>query len=181
MKLTRPRLLVLLLALAIAAWLVLFFIERSYDEGPNYSRIEDDVFLGGDEPQPPSGTRAVLNLCEFKDPYEAEVHLWESIRDAEPAPDRDWLEWLERMVRFVDLQRQEGRPIYVHCRNGVSRSAMVLAGYYMWKNNWTRDEALDFIRARRPQIRPNPAFRDLLLEWEKKLREQTLESRLQAG
>ncbi len=41
--------------------------------------------------------------------------------------------------------------------------AMVLA--------WTRDQALEFLRSRRPGVRPNPAFMELLLEWERSLKE----------
>ena len=34
---------------------------------------------------------------------------------------------------------------------------------------WTRDEALEFIRTMRPQVRPNPAFTPLLKQWEAEL------------
>ena len=40
--------------------------------------------------------------------------------------------------------------------------------YLMAKNHWTRDEALEFVRSRRPVVCPNPAFMELLLEWERK-------------
>ena len=62
--------------------------------------------------------------------------------------------------------------MYVHCRNGVSRSAMVMAAYLMRRENWNREQALEFLRSRRPGVRPNPAFLALLSEWE-----QTLKSR----
>src|SRR5260370_12850918 len=76
--------------------------EQSLEE-PSYSRIEDGLYMGGDVPQPPPGVRAVLNLCEKKDPYQAEMHEWEPIRDAEPAPD---LKWLKRMVELVAASRR---------------------------------------------------------------------------
>jgi protein-tyrosine phosphatase len=132
-------------------------------EPPNYSRIEDGLFLGGHVPRPPPGATAVLNLCETADPYQAEVHRWEPIRDAEPAPD---LEWLRRQVEFVESQRRAGRVVFVHCRNGVSRSGMVVAAYLMSRECWSPDEALRHVRSQRPGVRPNPAFLRLLLEWE---------------
>ena len=47
----------------------------------------------------------------------------------------------------------------------------VVTAYLMYKNQWTRDEALEFIRSKRPFVRPNPAFMQLLLEWELLLEE----------
>jgi hypothetical protein len=162
----RVRLVVLgvLLAASLGALLFLFWLERLYDDaGQNYAQIEVGLWMGGDVTKPPRGTQAVLNLCEKPDPYRAEVHLWEPIPDRDPAPS---LAWLRRMVEFVDAQRRAGLTVYVHCRNGVSRSGMVVTAYEMYKNHWTRDEALAFVRSKRPIARPNPAFMKRLKEWE---------------
>jgi dual specificity phosphatase 12 len=72
-------------------------------------------------------------------------------------------------VEWVAARRQEGRTTFVHCRNGVSRSALVVTAYLMWKNRWGREEALRSVRTRRPEARPNPAFMERLLEWERVL------------
>ena len=109
----------------------------------------------------------MLNLCETEDPYNAEVHKWSAIPDAEPAPS---LDWLREQVEFVDAQRRAGLPTYIHCRAGISRGGMVTVAYEMAKNGWTRDEALAFVRTSRPDVRPNPAFMQLLLEWEKEVK-----------
>jgi hypothetical protein len=155
-----------LLILGLAGWLVLLGIEHSYQEPPNYSVMEEGLYLGGYLEQPPPATRAVLNLCEVPDPYQCEHHTWEPIRDAAPAPD---LDWLRRMVEMLDTHRKAGLVTFVHCRAGVSRSGMVVTAYLMARNRWTRDQALAFIRTKRPEVRPNPAFMDLLLEWEQEL------------
>jgi hypothetical protein len=133
----------------------------------NYSCVEDGLYLGGYLAQPPPGTRAVLNVCESKDPYEAEVHRWEPIHDAAPAPS---LDWLRRQVEFIDAQHQAGRPVFVHCHAGISRSVMVVAAYLMARDGRTRDEALAFLRTLRPSVGPNPAFLELLREWEQSLK-----------
>jgi Dual specificity phosphatase, catalytic domain len=133
----------------------------------NYALIEDGLYLGGILAEPPPGTRAVLNVCETKDPYRAEVHRWEPIPDAAPAPS---IAWLRQQVEFIDEQRRAGRPTFIHCRAGVSRSAMVAAAYLMWRDGCSRDEALEAIRVKRPRIGPNPAFLGLLLEWEDSLK-----------
>ena len=135
-------------------------------EPPNYSQIEEGLWLGGSVPEPPSGTRAVLNLCEAEDPYRVESYRWEPIRDAEPAPT---MAWLREQVAFVDSERAAGRAVFVHCRNGVSRSAMVMAAYLMHRENWSRDQAIEHLRQRRPGVRPNPAFLPLLKDWERSL------------
>lgn len=143
--------------------LAYFFVERGTRPAPNYSRIEDGLYLGGLEERPPPGTRAVLNVCEFEDSYKVKHHKWSPIRDASPAPS---LAWLKEQVDFVEAQQQAGRITYVHCRMGHSRGAMVVVAYTMRKNGWTRDAALAYVRERRPAIRPNPAFMKLLLDWE---------------
>jgi hypothetical protein len=164
--LLRRTILVLLLVGSVTAWLVLRRIERSYRTDDNYSLIEERLYMGGDVAEPPPGTQAVLNLCEKEDPYRLDVHLWEPIPDSEPAPS---LDWLRRMVELVDTQRRAGLTTYVHCRAGVSRSGMVVVAYVMSEKRWSRDQALAFVRTRRPIVRPHPAFMELLLEWEKAL------------
>lgn len=152
-----------LLGLFLIVWLGLLGLLWWYQPPVNYSLIEEGLYLGGYVDSPPPGTRAVLNLCEIADKYSCDECLWESIPDAEPAPG---LDWLRKMVEFIDKKRQAGLTTYVHCRNGVSRSGMVVTAYLMYKHNWTRDQALEFIRTKRPQVRPNPVFMDLLKEWE---------------
>jgi hypothetical protein len=146
----------------------LLWLAWSLNEGSkNYTEIEGGLYVGGDEKAPPFGTTAVLNLCEQDDPYRAEVYRWEPIPDnAASLPDPGWL---RRMVVFIDENLQAGRTTYVHCRNGVSRSGMVVVAYEMFKHHWTRDEALEFVRSKRPMVRPNPAFMERLLEWERDL------------
>jgi hypothetical protein len=167
MKITRLRFLVVLLVACVGVLLILQWLERLNREPDNYSLIEPGLYMGGRVSQPPSGTRAVLNLCEHADPYQCEAHLWEPIPDAEPAPSIDWL---RRMVQFIDQQQKAGLMTYVHCFAGVSRSGMVMTAYLMFKNDWTRDQALEFVRSMRQITRPNPAFMERLSEWERVLK-----------
>ncbi len=135
-------------------------------EGPNYTLIREGLYLGGYVKAPPRGTKAVLNLCEIADPYKVETHVWESIKDSMPAPSIDWL---RKQVKFIDEQRQAGKTVYVHCRNGVSRSGMVVVAYVMFKDKLPRDKALAQVRSKRPITRPNPAFMERLAEWDRVL------------
>jgi protein-tyrosine phosphatase len=59
--------------------------------------------------------------------------------------------------------------VYVHCKAGVSRAGLVTVAYLMWRDGLCRDEALQVVRSRRPQVQPTPEFMMLLLEWEQSL------------
>ena len=165
MKRLRLNLLLVVLVASIGVWLWPLWLERSYREVP-YSQIEEGLYVGRYVSEPPPGTGAVVNLCESEDSYQVGVCLWEPIRDAPPAPS---IEWLRRVVGFITTQRQAGLTVYVHCTNGVSRSGMVATAYLMLEHDWTRDQALAFLRSKRPGVRPNPAFMPLLAEWEHEL------------
>ena len=80
-----------------------------------------------------------------------------------------------RRVDVDDVQRRAGLPVFVHCQHGVSRSTMVVAAYLMARDGSSRDQALAFIRTKRPSIRPNPAFMRLLLEWQDKIKKPAAE------
>ena len=165
MKITRRAILIAVLVAVIAGWLALVWAERLYDEPENYSLIEDGLWMGGDTDKAPPGTYAVLNLCEKDDPYRCEVHIWEPIRDAAPAPN---LDWLKKQVDFVAQHHAAGKTVYVHCFAGRSRSGMVITAYLMQKHGWSRDEAIVNIQEKRPQLKVNAAFMELLGEWEKR-------------
>jgi Dual specificity phosphatase, catalytic domain len=151
------------IAAFVAAGLVVVAVHLAADwlgrEPPNYSLVEEGIYLGGYVTDPPRDATAVLNLCETEDPYQATAHRWEPIRDAEPVPS---LDWLRKQVGFIAAQRGAGRVVFVHCRNGVSRGGMVVTAYLMAKHGWSRDDALAFVRSRREIVRPNPAFMRLL-------------------
>ena len=167
MKRLRLNLLLVVLAASLGVWLGLLWLERSNREVP-YSLIEEGLYLGRSVSEPPPGTKAVVNVCESEDSYPAAVCLWQPIPDAPPAPS---IEWLKRVVEFITTQHQAGLTVYVHCHNGVSRSGMVATAYLMHEHNWTRDEALAFVRSKRPSVWPNPGFMPLLTEWEQALKE----------
>lgn len=51
---------------------------------------------------------------------------------------------------------------------GNSRSAAILAGYFMWKKGMTDTEAIEFIRQKRGFIDPNLGFVGQLMMLNKK-------------
>ncbi len=166
MHVTRLRMLFLLLVGALGAWLGMLLWAHSLRIPENYTLIENGLYLGGNENEPPPGTSAVLNLCEMEDPYRCEFHVWDAIRDGRPAPS---LDWLKEKVAFVEKHRSAGRTTFVHCYQGVSRSGMVVAAYLMKQHGLKLDDALARIREKRPGVRPNQAFMELLREWGREL------------
>jgi hypothetical protein len=161
---TRVKLLIaLILVTALLAWFGYHWLEQLDQEPINYTQIEAGLWMGGHTREPPPGTYAALNLCEIKDAYSCEAHGWAPIRDAGPAPT---IEWLREKVEFVERHHGAGKTTYIHCFNGASRSGMVVTAYLMKKHGWSRDEAIAKIKAKREQLHPNPAFMDLLEEWQ---------------
>lgn len=134
-------------------------------EPPNYDQIEDGLYMGGTVDSPPRRTRAVLNLSEQPDRYSCEVVAHHAIPDGAPVPS---LDWIHEQVEWIAAQRREGR-VYVHCAQGVSRSGLVVTAYLMYEHGWTAEQALGFLRSKRPVVRPNPLFQQLLTEWERYL------------
>ncbi|HVT80875.1 MAG TPA: dual specificity protein phosphatase [Phycisphaerae bacterium] len=132
----------------------------------NYSLVETGFYIGGFQTKPPDAA-AILNLSRYKDDYSADVYQWQPIDDGSPAPS---LDWLREQVKFIDAQRRAGRTVFVHCDAGVSRSAMVSAAYFMWRDHLTRERALAYLRVARPRVFPNKAFMELLARWEEAIR-----------
>lgn len=62
-----------------------------------------------------------------------------------------------------------GGCVLVHCNAGVSRAATVVAAYLIRHHAMTTSEALNFIKVKRPFIRPNPGFMEQLKEYEARL------------
>ena len=146
-----------------AVWLWLHWLAQAQELRP-YTLLEDGLYVGSAVDQPPPGTKAVVNLCGRKDSYTVEASLWEPILEGGDEPN---LDFLKRMVDFIDKQRRAGRTTYVHCSAGMNRSVTVVTAYLMFKHGWSRDKALAFVQEKRPQAQPNPTLMRLLAEWER--------------
>lgn len=80
------------------------------------------------------------------------------------APDQDKLyEGVTFINRFLPADRKlSGVPtdneqinsgsVYVHCKAGRTRSATLVGCYLMMKNGWSPEEAVKYMRSRRPHI-----------------------------
>jgi hypothetical protein len=166
-KKVRRLALALLLVACLGVWLWLRWLESTYDRP--YALIEDGLYVGSSVKSPPPGTTAVVNLCARADRYQVEASLWEPVFELGNEPS---LEWLRRVVEFIDANRRADRTTYVHCMAGMNRSGAAVTAYLMLRHGWGRDRALAFVRSKRPEIQPNPTLMRLLAEWERELQRQ---------
>ena len=95
-----------------------------------------------------------------------EAALWDPVHEGGTQPS---LDWLRRVVAFIADQRRAGRTTFVHCLAGVNRSGAAVTAYLMQSHGWGGDEALAFLRERRPEVRLDPGLMRLLTEWERML------------
>ena len=74
-------------------------------------------------------------------------------------------EALETAVRLIVDWLDAGACTYLHCRAGWQRSAAVAAGVVALRNGVDIDEALTYIRGRKPSAEPLPQQREDLKRW----------------
>ena len=90
------------------------------------------------------------------------IHKAIDIRDYE---DENIIQYFGECLNFINGDE----ATFVHCGAGASRSATIVIAYLMWKNIMTFDEALQFVKNKRPIACPNPGFKEQLKIFEKLL------------
>jgi len=128
----------------------------------NYSMLEPNLYIGGQCESPPPGTSVVLNLSPRKDSFTNLACEWHPLHPGTLPT----LDWLRDRVQFIDIHQQNSHTVFIHCDAGIDRSALVVIAFLMRRDHCSRDDALDRAQRKRPIIRPNPAFMQLLARWE---------------
>ncbi|XP_031634632.1 dual specificity protein phosphatase 14 [Contarinia nasturtii] len=82
-------------------------------------------------------------------------------------------EYFDQVSDLIERTRQTNGKTMVHCIAGVSRSATLVLAYLMKYMNISLKDAYEFVRAARPQIRPNTSFVRQLIAYEEKLFKKT--------
>lgn len=76
---------------------------------------------------------------------------------------------IELAARIALAWLRDGERVYLHCRAGMQRSAIVAAALVMLRDGAAADDALDAIRARKPSANPLAhQRRDLVRWWERR-------------
>lgn len=70
--------------------------------------------------------------------------------DDHPSSENTMTMNISLMVKYIDDQLKKGHNVVVHCFAGQQRSAAVVAAYLVDKMNMTVDQAIDFIKSKKP-------------------------------
>ncbi|EGC29808.1 hypothetical protein DICPUDRAFT_158575 [Dictyostelium purpureum] len=138
------------------------------------SEIIPGVFLGGLDSANNAPILAALGITHIVlaigdcEPFFPKNFKYYSIDDARDTPNYDISQHFEQTNCFIEQGRRSG-GVLVHCRAGISRSSTLILSYLMRYHQMTFKQASDFVQLKRPQILPNPGFRDQLLKYESKL------------
>ena len=79
-------------------------------------------------------------------------------------------------ISFIEDARKSHGKVYVHCVQGVSRSATICLAYLIYKDKMTFNEGLTYLKERRPIANPNMTFIAQLICFYKRLFEGSFDS-----
>jgi protein-tyrosine phosphatase len=65
---------------------------------------------------------------------------------------------LFRMIDIIDSYLTNNQKVVVNCYAGVSRSSSIVIAYIMYKYKLTLEEALQYVKSKRPIVQPNVGF-----------------------
>jgi dual specificity phosphatase 12 len=126
----------------------------------------------------------IVSVCSDHIPGELPesgmTHMRIPVEDVDYA---DLLIYLPAAMRFIHKALSEHGVVLVHCVQGLSRSATVVAAYrqpsfrvskqtsqplliVMWSRRMNATAALEIIRRAREQVWPNPGFQEQLILFE---------------
>ena len=96
------------------------------------------------------GVRAMIRMEERTIPADGNgmldiVDMFELVPDFTPPTQ----EQIGRMIEFIDVQKESGRPVAVSCYAGIGRTGTVLACYLVSRGAWPGD-AVEEVRRLRP-------------------------------
>ena len=108
-----------------------------------------------------TGIKAVFNCTKeipFSPPIQRRyrVPVDDNLQDQEI---RNLELWSYEIVYKLTREYQTGQPVLVHCAAGMQRSAACVAMFLIATKNMNPEEAMEFIRDRRPiAFQPSPNF-----------------------
>jgi len=137
-----------------------------------YNYITDGIYIGTnqccqthfDEKLKNEGIEADISLEEERvdTPFGVQFYTWIPIKN-HTVPTQEQLEFgVATLEKLVALKKK----VYVHCRNGHGR-APTIVGTYLIKKGKNVDEAVDFVKGKRPTIHLEEVRRNALVEFSK--------------
>lgn len=144
----------------------------------DYSRIYDGLFLGSDLCTPFS---CKLHSHEFKKiGITVEMSLTAEVRDG-AHDDLDAFTWipvvdgyapteyqLDLGSSFINESVENGKKIYIHCKNGHARSPTMIAAYLVRFKKMSVEDAEKLLMEKRPEIHIENVQKEALKKFEQK-------------
>ena len=112
------------------------------------------------------GIKKVLSVIDFNDfpNYKDENIIHKSVE----VSDFDYQNIIQYFGECLNFIKGEEK-ILVHCMAGASRSATIVIAYLMWIQKMKFNDALYFVKSKRPIVYPNDGFQKQLKIFEKLL------------
>lgn len=82
--------------------------------------------------------------------------------------DQDLVPSIDSAIEVISKCQAQGKPLLVHCLQGLSRSAALTIGYVMKTQKVHCQQAYEFVKSKAPSISPNVGLISHLVELEKR-------------
>ncbi len=115
------------------------------------------------------GITHILNAATMRHRQGSEPFQYLTL-ELEDTPGQEVLHLLEQAHKFIEAAVQQGGGVLIHCQAGVSRSVTIAASYLMRQQKMTAEEALEYVRSKRPAAKPISYFVEQLKLYEATLR-----------
>lgn len=137
-----------------------------------YNYIADGIYIGTNqccqthfaEKLKQEGIEADISLEERRvdTPFGVQFYIWIPIKN-HTAPTQDQLDFgVSILEKLVGMKKK----IYVHCQNGHGRAPTMVASYLIKRGEGV-EEAIEFIKNKRPTIHIEEVQKQALEEWSK--------------
>ncbi len=141
----------------------------------DYNHIVDGIYVGTNqcctvglsEVLKKEGITADISLEEKKidQPFGVKIYAWIPTADHySPNPDQ-----MDFGVSILEKLVSQDKKVYLHCKNGHGRSSALLIAYLMKNKGMSLEQAMDFIRSKRPGAHIEKAQIEALDIFRKKL------------
>lgn len=114
-----------------------------------------------------SNITAIINLRTTPDrppfDFSQRVMIW--------APITIWVapsvQWVDNLMKQINVLFDQGHRILIHDTLGIQRLGFVITAFYMQRFRLNREQALQLVRQKKPDINPTPNYMELLTIYEK--------------
>lgn len=128
----------------------------------DFSKINDRLYIGSDlckggvclihgEEFKALGVSVELNLSRESNelpPGDLETYFWLPVTDGyAPSPQQ-----LDMGTYVINEAIENGKVVYIHCKNGHARSPSMVAAYFIRYKKMTIDEAIALVASKRPEV-----------------------------